>query len=194
MPMQRSSARRGVVRFAVAALSLPIAAAVGCGDDPPEPITDAEALALLAALGDVGQLVPDLTQAGTAIDATVNCPGGGTLAYSGTKDGDPLQGMFTFNMKMTASMCQFTSRGSSFDIEGGSVNHVGTANITATSFELDLALDGSLNWSLPEKNGTCAVDIDVDASAPLSNDDELTGPVTGMMCGHSIKVDVSEFN
>lgn len=186
MPMQRSSARRG----AVAALSLSIAVAVGCGDDSPEPITAAEALALLAALGDVGELVPDPSN----LTFTKDCPGGGTLAYDGSVEGDPTTGMFTFKMKMTASMCQFTSRGSSFDIKAGSVDHAGTVNVTATTAEVDLALDGNLEWSLPEKEGMCAVDIDVDASAPLSNDDELTGPVTGMMCGHSVEVDVSEFN
>jgi len=184
MSMQRSSARRGTVRFAIAALSLPIAVAVGCGS---EPITEAESLALLAALGNVGELVLDPTNP----NSTKNCPGGGTLAYAGTIDGDPLSGMYTFDTKMTASMCQFTSGGFSFEIEAGSLDQAGAANITATSVEIDLELDGSLDWSLPEKEGTCAVDVDVDGSAPLASG-ELTGPVTGMMCGHSVDVNISD--
>ncbi|MCY3808813.1 MAG: hypothetical protein OXG58_05135 [Gemmatimonadetes bacterium] len=187
--MQRSSARRGAARFAIAALSLPVAVAVGCGGDP-EPITAAEALALLAALGDVGQLAPSNL---TDPNDTVNCPGGGTLDYAGTVSGNPPSDI-TFDMKMTASMCKFTSRGSSFEIAGGSVDQKGTLQFGQTSLSLDLALDGSLEWLLPEKEGVCAVDVDVDATGSLDPDDELTGPVTGMMCGHEVNVDVSEFN
>ncbi|MCE2398619.1 MAG: hypothetical protein J4F34_06160 [Gemmatimonadetes bacterium] len=187
--MQRSSARRGTVRFAIAALSLPIAVAAGCGDDPPEPITEAEAVALLEALGSVGQLVLDPANP----SSTTDCPGGGTLTYAGTVVGDPLSGMFTFNAKMTASMCQFTSRGFSFEIEAGSVDQAGAMTVMGTSAELDLELDGNLDWSLPEKEGMCAVNVDLDGSVTLSNG-ELTGPVTGMMCGHSIELDASEFN
>ncbi|MCY3808812.1 MAG: hypothetical protein OXG58_05130 [Gemmatimonadetes bacterium] len=187
MPMQRRSTRRGAVRSAVAALSLPIAAAVGCGDD--EPITEAEAMALLSALGNVGRLLP--SSVGN-LNTTIDCPDGGTLAYAGTASGDPVSGIM-FDVKMTASMCKFTSRGSSFEIAGGSVDQVGTVASEETSVLIDMALDGSLDWSLPEKEGKCAVDVDVDATGSLNPADGLTGPVTGMMCGHSVNVDASEF-
>lgn len=196
MPKQHSSVRRGTVRSAIAALSLPVAVAVGCGDDPepePIPITEAEALALLKALGDVGELIPEDP---TNPNFTNDCPDGGTLEYEGRIVPAPPAG-FTFNMKMTASMCQFKSGGVSFNIEGGSVDHTGTASLTDTLVSIDLALDGNLQlgWPLLEKEGMCEVDIDVDGSVdPRDPGAPLTGPATGTMCGHEVNVDVSEFD
>ena len=77
------------------------------------------------------------------------------------------------------------------------MNHTGTASLTDTLVSIDLALDGNLElgWPAPEKEGMCAVDIDIDGSVdPRVPGAPLTGPVTGTMCGHAVSLDASEFN
>ena len=192
MPVQRRSARRAVTaRSAIAALLLPVAVAVGC-DDPvidADPIVPVEALALLAGTGELGILAP---QHANTLNSTTDCPGGGTIAVAGDVNDDPGP-TITFDVKITASMCDFTSRGMSFRIDG-SVDQEGaiTSAEEENAIKLDVALDGDLDWWLAEKAGTCGIDVDIDASWAPFDSDGIAGPVTGKMCGHTVNADISD--
>jgi hypothetical protein len=115
----------------------------------------------------------------TAINATGNCPSGGTVAVSGNIN--PTTSGITFGFTDTWTNCQtahFIVNGA--DTDNGSFSTTGGSSPTVSG---SLTETGTLNVSGPVWQGTCDINITVTDSGPASSP---TVSWTGQMCGVSV--------
>jgi hypothetical protein len=113
-------------------------------------------------------LVPRLTPDRQAsISATVNCPGGGTVAFTGTtsSDASSVDASSSFKACKTAN---YTIDGTFTDVQ------------TVTSNGFTQTLGGDLTLTTAGKEGSCHVDVQITATGTGSS---FTATATGTMCG-----------
>ncbi|MDE2764495.1 MAG: hypothetical protein OXQ94_03860 [Gemmatimonadota bacterium] len=168
----------------------------GCGDDPVKPaatLTEAEAGALFKAMGTLGVLDDD-AEPGASVDTTLACPGGGEARIVGSaKDrtsGDTIR--LDIVTVVTPAGCVVTGDGRQFTVDGDPSVRIET-NIEVVALRnstLTGGVEGDVEWTLADRSGTCAIDLELDAAVDLSDpaSPAVTGGWEGKLCGHDVKL------
>ena len=171
----------------------------GCGDDPvdpPDPITEAEALALFMSITEGLELVPDDGVDPGPVDFTHPCPLGGQAKFVGTATTKTIADTVRaeIGVVVTPAGCKVSGNAMTFTVDGDpslrieySFDFIGLEKIT-----LGGGVEGQIEWQLEDRSGDCAMDLPLDATVDLSNldDPQTTGGFRGKMCGHDIELDI----
>lgn len=201
----------GIVRFFGL---LGVMALAACGDDDPttpNPLTEDEAADLAAVvLANVVTTVSDvdaepaMAPAGpslvpysytTSFESAVPCPLGGQVALTGAIDfsGEDATGQSTieYNVTHVHTSCVVESDGGRvFTLTG---NPGITMQVTADQDDIespvvvDGGVNGSIDWALGTRSGTCAVTMDFGGTA---GDQSISFGMEGTICGTTVQQNV----
>ena len=174
-----------------------------CSDsttEPEEPLTEAEAIALLQGIrgimGDSILIAGTVTQSGAAVE----CPLGGQVAATIDVTLEPRGDTVRVVMEatLTPSGCRFTSRGLEFTVDGNPNVHI-RGVITSLGLDEEIGVEnhttGVVDWELDDRSGTCVIDMELDAILDLSGSEPNgTGTDTGMMCGMTIELTTEDMS
>ena len=185
-------------------LTAAIALVLGAGactdsTEPPEPLTEQEAMDLLDGyrallLEDEPNIISE-----TAGGAVIECPLGGQAEFQGGGEdemvGDTARIRVSININPMG--CRVSANGSEFTITGDpgvreelSVEIVGLFE----SFDISGTTVGALAWEADDRSGTCDIDLVLSAEPDFSDPDNpgTTGTLSGMLCGREVDIDVAE--
>lgn len=171
----------------------------------PDTLTEAEVTALVSGLSAITPNVSD--PASTIEGPPVSCPSGGTVAFSGTAQGDgsdPTRLVISADITMVHQACQLAAGGVTFTIDGApNVRQMGTTTLINSveqmaldSVVFDYDVTGTLDWKTdnPARSNTCSIDLDMTGNIDLPNlatgDTAVvtTGSLAGTACGSSISI------
>ena len=177
-----------------------LAACIDSTTEPEEPLTEAEAIALLQGIRGIMADTALIFGAVTQSSAEVECPLGGEVAL--TIDATPERRGDTVRVvteaTLTPSGCRFASRGLEFTVDGNpNVFDLGVIAAVDTSDELSLEghTTGAVDWELDDRSGTCMIDMARHIMMDLSRSEpNRTGTDTGMMCGMAIELPIEEIS
>ena len=170
---------------------------VGCEDpvDPPDTLTEAEALALFKSLE--GFIGPDDDVDPGPVDTTLPCPLGGEAKVVGTSSAKEIADTLRLavNAVVTPAGCNLSSDGLTFTVDGDPNMRirVTTDIIGFESMIIGGGVEGTIKWLLEDRSGDCAMDLPLDATVDLQDleNPQLSGGFQGKMCGHDIALDIS---
>ena len=196
-PAERQNRMSGRTRLALSGLVLAVVLA-GCEDpvDPPDTLTEAEALALFKAIAVGLELLPDDDVDPGSVDTMVACPHGGRSKVVGTASarqaGDTLK--LALNAVVTPAGCKVSGDGLAFTVDGDpSMSTEMSFDIIAfETVVLGGGIEGKVKWQLEDRSGECAMNLPLDATVDLSDPEnpKATGGYKGKMCGHDIEFDI----
>ena len=167
--------------------------------EPPEPLTEQEAMDLLDGyrtllLDDDPNIISE-----TAGGALIECPLGGRVEFTGSAEeefvGDTAR--IILDIRVNPMACVVSGNGTEFTITGDpnireriSVEIVGFFE----SFDVSGGTVGTLAWESDDRSGSCDVDLVLSAEPDLSDPDNpgVNGSLSGMLCGHEVEIDVAE--
>ncbi|MCY4400314.1 MAG: hypothetical protein OXE96_13390 [Gemmatimonadetes bacterium] len=171
----------------------------GCEDpvDPPDTLTEAEALALFTSLWDGIGFGPDDDVDPGPVDTTVPCPLGGEATVVGTSSADEVGDTLRLEVSavITPAGCNVSGDGLTFTVDGDpnmriqmTTDIIGFENIIIGG-----GVEGKIKWLLGDRSGDCAMDLPLAATVDLSDleNPQPNGGFQGTMCGHDIKLDIS---
>lgn len=177
--------------------------ALGACSDSTEPEEETlameEATALLIALRTVGvdtTVIPIFASADSII---VPCPLNGTAKLVGTiEEGEPIEGSATLktDFVVTPRGCGIIGGGFAFTVDGNpSVRDIVSTSINVATFEIlvEGTLNGTLDWNLGDRTGTCAIDLTLSGEPDFSGAQPgFSASYTGTLCGYDVDLDASE--
>lgn len=185
-------------RLALSGLVLVVALA-GCEDpvDPPDTLTEAEALALFKSITEGLGLLPDDDVDPRPVDTTVACPHGGDARVVGTASAEQVGDTLRLELSavVTPAGCKVSGDVLTFTVDGDpsmstetSVDIIGFATVVVGG-----GMKGKVGWQLEDRSGECTMDLPLDATVGLSEPEnpKVTGGYRGRMCGHDIELDIS---
>ena len=164
---------------------------------PDEPLTLEEVTALFT--GVRAALQVDSTAmliSETSDGAVVACPLGGqvTLAFSVREEQVADTARIATDVTLTPAGCQLSSEGYAFTVDGNpSVRDQMTITIVGffEVFVIEGSTNGTLDWALDGREGTCMIDLVLSAEPDLSGPTPtVAGGYTGMMCGLEVEFEV----
>ena len=165
--------------------------------DPPDTLTEAEALALFKSLeGFIGVGPDDDVDLGP-VDTTVPCPLGGEAKVVGTSSAKEVADTLRLavNAVVTPTGCNVSSDGLTFTVDGDPNMRiqVTTDIIGFESMIIGGGVEGQIKWLLGDRSGYCAMDLPLDATVDLQDleNPQPNGGFQGQMCGHDITLDIS---
>ena len=175
-----------------------LAACVDSTTEPEEPLTEAEAIALL--LGIRGLMADStlIARSVTSSGGTVECPLGGeaalTIDVTPERRGDTVRVMT--EATLTPSGCRFASQGLEFTIDGNPNVHVRGVIATVDLLEeisVEVHTTGAVDWELDDRSGTCMIDMESNSIVDLTGSEPTgTGTHAGTMCGIAIELTTEE--
>ena len=186
--------------IALVGIALTLVTLAGCKDDPvdpPDPLTEAEALTLFKALAEGTGFAPDDDMDAATVDTMVACPLGGEAKVVGLgrarQAGDTVR--TALEAVVTPAGCKVLGDGVTFTVDGNPSFSIEVI-IDIIGFEklvMGGGVEGTIKWQLEDRSGECTIDLLLNATADLSDPTnlELTGGYTGKMCGHDVEIDVS---
>ena len=171
----------------------------GCDDpvEPPDALTEAEALALFKSLeGGIGFGPDDDVDPGP-VDMKVACAFGGEARVVGTSSistaGDTAR--VAADVMVTPVGCKLSGDGLTFTVDGDpNIRILVTTDIIG--FEKMIiggGAEGKVRWQLGDQSGDCSIHMPLEATMDFSNpeDPKVTGGYSGRMCGHDIDLGIS---
>lgn len=186
--------------IALVGIALTLVTLAGCEDnpvDPPDPLTEAEALTLFKALAEGTGFAPDDDMGAATVDTTVACPLGGEAKVVGQGRAQPVGDTLRTALEavITPAGCKVPGDGATFTVDGNpsfSIEVI-TDIIGFEKLVMGGGVEGPIKWQLEDRSGECTIDLLLNATSDLSDPagPELTGGYAGKMCGHDIEIDVS---
>ena len=175
-----------------------LAACIDSTTEPEEPLTEAEAIALLQG---IRGLMADSTLIAGAVTPSggeVECPLGGevalTIDVTPERRGDTVRVMT--EATLTPSGCRFASQGLEFTVDGNpNVYDRGVISSVRRLEEISVEVHttGAVDWELDDRSGTCMIGMESNAIVDLTGSEPTgTGTHTGMMCGIAIELTAEE--
>lgn len=171
----------------------------GCQDpvDPPDTLTEAEALALFKALEDAIGFGPYSDSDPGPVDTMWPCTRGGWARVVGTSSGDEIGDTvrLVVSVVVTPLSCTVSGDRLTFTVDGDPTfriqvtqDIIGFANRTMGG-----RVEGKIKWQLGDRWGRCAIDTRVDATIDFSDleNPRPSGGFQGKMCDQDIKLDLS---
>ena len=185
-------------RLAFSGLVLTVMLA-GCDDpaEPPDALTEAEALALFKSLeGGIGFGPGDDVDPGP-VDTKVACALGGEARVVGTTRvgtaGDTAR--IAADVMVTPVGCKLSGDGLTFTVDGDpNIRILVTTDIIRfENMIVGGGAEGKITWRMGDQSGDCSIHMPLEATIDFSNpeDPKVTGGYSGRMCGHDIELGVS---
>ena len=170
--------------------------AAGCEDDPPDALTETEALALFRSITEGLELVPEDDFEPGPVDTTEPCPLGGEAKFVGTVTTKTIADTVRAEIGavVTPTGCKVSGEGMTFTVDGDPSIRI-EVSLDIIAFEKIImggGVEGKIEWQLEDRSGDCAIDMPLDATVDLSDLDnpKATGGFKGKMCGHDIQLDI----
>lgn len=168
-----------------------LATAVLCAGCGVEPITEGEAVGVLAELMRLLDEVPSLNEGDTE---SVSCPSGGSatvelLSTVEDFEGDTVEFESVWSIRPAA--CAVTSAGTPFTVDGDPDLQVhweiwAVSPFDDDDYNFEYRLDGGFIWDRDSEGGSrCEVSL-VSEDAVLNPYGSLDGAVTGSLCGMDV--------
>lgn len=163
--------------------------------EPPDSLTQAEALALFQAITaglELGLEYWDPPEPG-AFDGTESCPIGGQVRLAGTITAEAIADTARIELAavLTPTGCKVSWDELAFTVDGDpSISVELTMDLIGLErVVLGGGFEGKVRWQLGDRSGDCVMDMTLDAAVDLSDPDNPaeTGSYTGEMCGHEIE-------
>ena len=177
-----------------------VLASVGCEDDPTAPagLTEAEAEALFDGIM-ILRTDRSLTTIYESEDSLeIECPGGGRLHVSATSTGEVVGDTLKVTSDATAVPveCVVSSGGYTFSLTGNPNLRIRETLAEVPSLGealFDGTKEGTIDWELENRNGTCDIDLVLDAAFRIVNGipAAVSGGWTGTMCGLEVDIDLT---
>ena len=174
-------------------------ALVACEDDPTEPeypLTEAETAAMFLGMrGLIGDTTLTLVSA-TPAGAVFACPLGGQVTASGGVMEEQVAdtARLITDFTLIPDGCGFGSGAYEFAVTGNpSVQDRLVLTIIGSTFEflVEGATNGTLDWELDGRTGTCMIDLQLSVVPDFSGGEPTAnGSYAGTMCGHDVQFDV----
>ena len=171
----------------------------GCDDpvEPPDLLTEAEALALFKSLEDGIGFGPDDDVDPGPVDTTIPCALGGEAKVVGTTSvstaGDTAR--VTADVVVTPAGCRVSGDGLTFTVDGDPNIRIQviTDIVGFESITIGGGAEGKVKWRLEDESGECSIYMPLEAAIDFSNpeDPKVTGGYSGRMCGHEIELGIS---
>ena len=171
-----------------------LAACVDSTTEPEEPLTEAEATALLLGIrglmADSTLIARSVTQPGEAVACPLGGEAAATLEVKPGRRGDTLR--VVTEATLTPSGCRFASRGLEFTVDGNPNVHDRGVIATVDRME-EISVEGhttgAVDWELDDRSGACMIDMERKTIVDSSGSEPTgTGTDTGMMCGMAIEL------
>lgn len=183
-----------------AAVALALTAAA-CSDttEPPEPLTEREAMDLLEGYRVLQTLTDPNIISETEGGAVIECPLGGRVEFTGSAEdefvGDTAR--ISLDIRANPMSCVVSGNGTEFTITGDpNVRERITLEIVGffESFDISGGTVGTLAWEADDRSGSCDIDLALAAEPDLTDPDNpgVNGTLSGMLCGHEVEIDVDD--
>ena len=176
----------------------------GC-DDPvsparpgPEPrgneLTEIQSVSLFTGITRLTFADANVLHPGTLV---IHCPSGGQLNVVETIEEyqmDDGHGEVTVAFAIRPTECNLMIRGEPFVVDGRLNIQLNIETSASEMVAVTGELAGELLWQLPQRSGRCAVGGRIAADAEIIPDPDTqgTGYFSGSVCGHDVRVDLSE--
>ena len=170
-----------------------LATAVLCAGCGVGPITEEEAVGILAALTRLGD-----EAAFSLGDDTVlmSCPSGGSATVELLRDvehweGDTLRAEADWSIRPAA--CAVTSAGTPFTVDGDPDLQVQAKGwgVSFDDFRLEYRMDGGFIWDRDSEGGS-SCEVSLVSKGAVVMEDSVDGTLTGSLCGLDVTIDLSQ--
>ena len=171
----------------------------GCRDpvDPPDALTETEALALFKSITEGLELLPDDDTEPGPVDITVPCALAGQAKIVGTVTVNAIADTLrqVVGVVVTPRGCKVSGDAMTFTVDGDPSMRV-DMSVVVIGFEkivIGGGVEGKVKWQLEDRSGDCVMNLPLDATVELSDPEnpKETGGYKGKMCGHDIELDIS---
>ena len=158
-----------------------------------------DAFSLVGTTPDGGSFGSNMAALTVTQNVTVDCPDGGSMSDNGTVNINEQTGTVTFTSTQDFSACKATStEGRQWTFEGSpslNSNFTMTSNQQTGAFSMTGSQTGGLHVSSDLGSGVCTFNVSYTlTTTPVPGTEgefNVTGSVTGTVCGRSIDVDLS---
>ena len=195
----------------VPSIVLSLALAAACGEDPaapayqppeepPHELTQDEAVALFRGITRLS--LNDETNPIHPGSVMVQCPQGGEVEVIETIDEFQAEGDAEgadVSLTIVPIACRMSNQGYAFLVDGDPSLRSDLHLETGTPgfgevVRIQGSILGALGWALNLRSGSCQIDGLVEATASVVPDPDIsaTGFFHGSVCGHEVKIDMSE--
>ena len=143
--------------------------------------------------------MPEITAIHSASEVTIACPEGGearvTIMASDSVVGDTSR--IAIGIGSAPANCALEgSDGTVFVLDanpGLDFNQVITIVGFFDSFTVEGGMAGQLDWKVDNRNGTCLIDMDLEASPDLtSNPPAIKSFLSGDACDHQLRIEITD--